>query len=108
CGLGEAWKPSPPQTTDDPASSRLDTPLPHLARAATRCKARPMPKNELERTRENRGRRIARLEQRMTRLERLAEELAQLTDELRTVVAPRPALSLVESDQDGFGSTRSQ
>ncbi len=57
-----------------------------------------MAKNELEQVRENRGRQIARLEQRMTRLERLAEELAQLTDELRTVVASSPTLSLVEGD----------
>jgi hypothetical protein len=55
-----------------------------------------MPKNELQRVREHRGRRLATLEQRVTRLERLTGELKQLTDGLRTAGVPRSALSLVE------------
>jgi hypothetical protein len=48
-----------------------------------------MPKNELERVRRHRGRRLASLEHRVVRLERLAAELEQLSDELRYAAAPR-------------------
>ncbi|TML40183.1 MAG: hypothetical protein E6G25_05970 [Actinobacteria bacterium] len=41
-------------------------------------------------------RQLASFEERFTRLERLADELARVSDELGAVVAPRPALSLVE------------
>ena len=52
-----------------------------------RARARLDAMNELERAREHRGRRLARIEERMTRLERLADELARVSDELGAVVA---------------------
>jgi hypothetical protein len=56
-----------------------------------------MPRNELDDYRTHQQ--LARFEQCFTRLERQADELARLTDELRAVVAPRLALSLVEDDR---------